>query len=150
MAQLKNIHRSQNLDFYALSAETEVSIPYSGALINAGFPSPAEDFMEGAIDLNKSLIQNPETTFCARARGESMKDIGIFSGDLLIIDKSLEPAHNKIAVCFIDGEFTVKRIKVSQGLVWLVAENPAFKPIKITEENDFIVWGIVVHVIKSF
>lgn len=150
MASLKNIHRSKNLDFYALSTEVEVSIPYSGALINAGFPSPAEDFMEGAIDLNKSLIQNPDTTFCARARGESMKDIGIFSGDLLIIDKSLEPAHNKIAVCFIDGEFTVKRIKVSQGVVWLVAENPAFTPIKVTEENQFIVWGIVVHVIKSF
>ncbi len=77
-----------------------------------------------------------------------MEGAGIHHGDLLIIDKSLEPATNKIAVCFIDGEFTVKRLKIEKDIIWLIAENPKYQPIKVTKENDFIIWGIVKHVIK--
>jgi len=79
-----------------------------------------------------------------------MKDLGIDDGDLLIIDKSLEPSNGKIAVCFIDGEFTLKKIQLEKDFVWLVPANKKYKPIKVTENNDFVVWGIVVHVIKSF
>ena len=79
-----------------------------------------------------------------------MKDAGIFDGDLLVIDKSLEPINNKIAVCYIDGEFTLKRIKIEQGQVWLLPENKNYQPIKITEDNELLVWGVVTYVIKSF
>ena len=79
-----------------------------------------------------------------------MTKVGIDDGDILVIDRSLEPANNKIAVCYIDGEFTVKRIKIEQKVCWLIAENDNYKPIKVTEENELIIWGIVVHLIKSF
>jgi DNA polymerase V len=79
-----------------------------------------------------------------------MKDVGIFDGDLLVIDKSLEPKNDKIAVCYLDGEFTVKRIKVDNGCIWLVPANTDFQPIRVNEDNDFLIWGIVTHVIKAF
>ena len=79
-----------------------------------------------------------------------MIDAGINDGDLLIIDKSLEPKNNKIAVCFIDGDFTVKRIQIEKDVIWLIAENKEYKPIKVTKDNDFVIWGIVTNVIKQF
>jgi DNA polymerase V len=127
----------------------EARIPFALTRISAGFPSPAEDYMEEGIDLNRELIRNPAATFFGRVRGLSMKDAGISEGDVLIIDKSLEPRDGSVAVCFIDGEFTVKRLKVEQDGVFLVPENKEFKPVKITEGNDFIVWGIVTYVIKK-
>jgi len=102
-----------------------------------------------SIDLNKELVKNPSATFYARVKGNSMIDAGIHDGDLIIIDKSLEPADGKIAVCFIDGEFTIKRIKIDRDCCWLVPANDDFNPIRVTEENEFLVWGIVVHVIRS-
>jgi DNA polymerase V len=117
--------------------------------ISAGFPSPADDFLDVSIDLNKEFVKNPSTTFYGRVKGDSMINAGLSSGDLLIIDKSLEPVDDKIAVCFIDGEFTVKRIKIEKEIVWLVAENEKYKPIKVTADNDFLIWGIVTTVIKS-
>lgn len=120
------------------------------AEVKAGFPSPAADFTGETIDLNRELIRHPSTTFCARARGTSMKDAGISDGDLLIIDRSLEPEDGRIAVCYIDGEFTLKRIRKGRGCLWLVPANPDYKPIKVTPENDFTIWGILTHVIKSF
>jgi len=101
------------------------------------------------IDLNKELIKNNVSTFYGKVKGNSMIGAGLSDGDLLIIDKSLEPSNNKIAVCFIDGEFTVKRIKIGRDVVWLIAENKDYKPIKVTKENDFLIWGIVTYVIKS-
>mgnify|MGYP003669812236 CR=1 FL=1 len=117
--------------------------------ISAGFPSPAEDFKESRISLDKELIKNPDATFFARVSGESMTGAGLENNDLLIIDRSIEPTHNRIAVCFLDGEFTVKRLKVEGNTVWLQPENPNYKSIKITEENDFLIWGIVTNVIKE-
>ncbi|MFZ4739656.1 MAG: LexA family protein [Bacteroidales bacterium] len=117
--------------------------------ISAGFPSPALDFIDLTIDLNKHLIKHPSATFYGRVKGESMKDAGIFDNDLLIIDKSLEPVNGKIAVCYIDGEFTLKRIKLENKEVWLMPANTEYKPIKIEEYNNLIIWGIVTHVIKS-
>ncbi|MCF6185618.1 MAG: translesion error-prone DNA polymerase V autoproteolytic subunit [Bacteroidales bacterium] len=127
-----------------------MEIPFVDEGISAGFPSPAQDFLDMSIDLNKELIKNPPSTFFGRVKGDSMKDLGIDNGDLLIIDKSLEVKNGKIAVCFIDGEFTVKKIKFEKDFLWLIPANEKYPPIKVSEENDFIIWGIVIHVIKSF
>ena len=111
--------------------------------ISAGFPSPADDFKETRISLDEELITNKEATFFAKVNGQSMIGAGLDDNDLLVIDRSLEPENNKIAVCFLDGEFTVKRLKVKNDEVWLQPENPNYPIIKITEENDFVIWGIV-------
>lgn len=129
-------------------------IKNSGALffdtgISAGFPSPAEDFKEQRLSLDKELVKNKEATFFARVSGQSMIGAGLDDNDLLVIDRSLEPANNRIAVCFLDGEFTVKRLKVDRDEVWLQPENPDYPIIKITKKNDFIIWGIVTNVIKK-
>lgn len=123
--------------------------------IKAGFPSPAQDYVENGIDLNRELVKSPSSTFFGRARGSSMEGAGIFDGDLLVIDKSLEPYEGAVAVCFIDGEFTLKRIHferegVKVVAVWLQPENDSYSPIKVTEENQFIIWGIVTHSVRSF
>ncbi len=117
--------------------------------ISAGFPSPADDFKEERLSLDDELIKNKEATFFARVSGQSMTGAGLDDNDLLIIDRSLEPENNKIAVCFIDGEFTVKRLKVENDCIWLLPENPDYKPIKVTEENELVIWGIVTNVIKK-
>jgi len=130
-------------------AEPGVKIPLAVTGISAGFPSPAEEYMETAIDLNRELIRNPGATFFGRVRGFSMKDAGISEGDVLVIDRSLEPRNGSIAVCFIDGEFTVKRIAIEKDGVYLTPANKEFKPLKISGENEFIVWGIVTWVIKK-
>lgn len=148
--KLRSLHTTTTLEFYIPDYSTSLELPFIDAGISAGFPSPADDFIELSIDLNKQLIKNKDTTFFAKVKGHSMKNAGIFDGDLLIIDKSLEPQNNKIAICQIDGEFTVKRIKIEKGIVWLIAENEEYKPIKVTPENDFIIWGIVTSSIKSF
>ena len=118
--------------------------------ISAGFPSPADDFKEIRISLDKELVKNTESTFYARASGNSMEDAGISDGDLLVIDRSLEPENNKISICFLDGEFTVKRILKKEGKLFLKPENKNYKEIMINEENKLIIWGIVTYVIKKF
>tara|TARA_B100000073_G_scaffold346072_1_gene356597 strand:- start:2869 stop:3300 length:432 start_codon:yes stop_codon:yes gene_type:complete len=117
--------------------------------ISAGFPSPADDFKEIRISLDKELVKNEEATFYARVSGDSMQGAGLENGDLLIIDRSIEPSNNKIAVCFVDGEFTVKRIKIESKKVHLMPENKKYSPIEINEENELIIWGIVTYVIKK-
>ena len=117
--------------------------------ISAGFPSPADDFKEIRISLDKELVKNQESTFYARVSGDSMLGAGIDDGDLLVIDKSLSPENGKIAVCFIDGEFTVKRIAVNEESLYLMPENDSFSPIKITTAMNFQVWGIITHIIHK-
>ena len=117
--------------------------------ISAGFPSPADDFKEVRISLDKELVKNKESTFYARVSGDSMIEAGLDDGDLLVIDRSLSPENGKIAVCFIDGEFTVKRIKKEKNKVYLMPENKKYKPLEIKEENQLIMWGIVEYVIKK-
>ena len=99
--------------------------------------------------LKKVLVKNKEATFYAKVSGESMKDAGLNDGDILVIDRSEEVKNNKIAVCYVNGEFTVKRVKIEKDHVYLIPENKKYNPIKITEENEFIVWGIVTYVIKK-
>lgn len=147
--KLRSLHTTKILELYAPDYSTELKIPFGDVGISAGFPSPADDFIELSIDLNKHLIKHKDSTFFAKVKGHSMKDAGIFDGDLLVIDKSLDPQDGKIAICQIDGEFTVKRIKIEGNVVWLVAENEDYKPIKVTEENELMIWGIVVFSIKS-
>lgn len=117
--------------------------------VSAGFPSPADDFKEIRISLDKELVKNQESTFYARANGDSMVEAGINDGDLLVIDKSLSPENGKIAVCFIDGDFTVKRIIKEKGKLYLKAENKKYKSIELKDENELIIWGIVEYVIKK-
>ncbi len=117
--------------------------------ISAGFPSPADDFKEIRISLDKELVKNKEATFYARVSGDSMIEAGLNDGDLLVIDKSLNPENGKIAVCLIDGDFTVKRIKKEKNKLFLVPENNKYKKIEVKEENELIIWGIVEYVIKK-
>jgi len=147
--RLSRIHSNTVLDFYAADVTTSLELPLFAAGVTAGFPSPAEDYVEIALDLNKELVKHPAATFYARVKGSSMVDAGIEDGDLLVIDKALDPKDGDIAVCFIDGEFTVKRLSIRKEGVYLVPANDEFKPIRITEENEFLVWGIVAFVIHK-
>lgn len=139
----------KNITFFLPDVENTRELPYFPSGIKAGFPSPAADFDESKISLDRVLVKNHEATFYAKASGTSMIGAGIDDGDIMIIDRSLEPQNNKIAVCCIDGEFTVKRIAIKKDGVYLLPENETFQPIKITEDNELIIWGIVTYVIKS-
>ena len=117
--------------------------------ISAGFPSPADDFKEVRISLDKELIKNKEATFYARVSGDSMIGAGLDDGDLLVIDRSSSPENGKISICFVDGEFTVKRIKKEKDKLYLIPENKKYKRIEIKKENELIIWGVVEYVIKK-
>ena len=149
MVESLNQLTTHTLAVFHVSTETKLKRPFIDQGISAGFPSPAQDFIDLSIDLNKELIKHPSSTFFGRVKGSSMMDAGINNGDLLIVDKSLDPTDGKIAVCFIDGEFTVKRLKVEKDCCWLLPENESYDPIRVTAENDFMVWGVVVYVIKA-
>lgn len=144
-----SIKKNQKLSFYKPDFESELRIPFIPDGVSAGFPSPAADFMENNIDLNKELSENPLATFYIKVKGNSMIDAGIENEDVLIVDRSIEPQDNKIAICYIDGEFTVKRIKLQKDFLYLMPENSNYTPIKVTEENELIIWGIVTYVIKK-
>lgn len=137
------------LEFLKPDFDAEIQIPYVSDGVSAGFPSPAADFTENTIDLNKELCENPLATFYVRVKGNSMIDAGINDGDVLVVDRSIEARDNKIAVCLIDGEFTVKRIKLDDNCLYLLPENSNYQPIKVTEDNQFEVWGIVTYLIKK-
>ena len=144
-----SINKESSLTFFRPDFESDTRIPYIKEGISAGFPSPATDFMETNIDLNKELCKNPLSTFYIKVKGHSMINAGINDKDILIVDRSLKPQNNKIVVCFIDGEFTVKRIKIDKDCVYLMPENEKYQPIKVTAENELVIWGIVTYVIKS-
>ena len=143
------MYDKSNIKFFNPDTESTLESILISSGISAGFPSPAGDFKQDRISLDKELIKNKEATFFARVSGQSMVGAGLDNNDLLVIDRSLEPTNNKIAVCLIDGEFTVKRLKVENDRIWLKPENLDYKPIEITEQNQFIIWGIVTNVIKK-
>jgi len=143
---LKN---KKSLNFFIPKKENTIGQWLSEEGISAGFPSPADDFKEVRISLDRELVKNKEATFYARVSGDSMIGAGLEDGDLLIIDRSLNPENRKIAVCLVDGEFTVKRIKKIKKTFYLIPENKKYSPIEITEENELTIWGIVVYVIKK-
>jgi DNA polymerase V len=115
--------------------------------VSAGFPSPAEDYMESKLDLNKYLIKHPAATFFVKVTGDSMLDAGIHPGDILIVDRSIEPADKKVVIAIVDGDLTVKRIRVTKDRVFLMSENRDYKPLQIEAETSFEIWGIVTNVI---
>lgn len=138
------------LIMYSADLSKELALTFADGGIRAGFPSPAQDYMGESIDLNRELVRHPATTFYARAVGDSMKGCGIDDGDLLVIDKSIEPREGDIVVAFIDGEFTLKKVKLEPdgSCLWLMPANEDYPPIKVTEDNHFIVWGVLTYNIK--
>ncbi len=126
---------------------TECERPLFMVPVMAGFPSPAEDYIEGKLDLNRHLIKHPAATFFVKVAGDSMIDAGIHPGDILIVDRSLEPADKKVVIAVINGELTVKRIRMKNGRIYLMPENKNYKPVEIEKEMKFDVWGVVTNVI---
>ena len=118
--------------------------------VPAGFPSPADDFLDQRLDLNEFLVEHPSATFFVRVKGDSMTGAGIMSGDILIVDRAFEPKDKSVVVALVNGEFTVKRISMRPGKMCLLAENEHYPAIEITAQMDFEIWGVVKHVIHSF
>ena len=117
--------------------------------VSAGFPSLAEDYIEGRLDLNDFLIRNPSATFFVRVTGDSMIEAGVYSGDILVVDRSLNPKDGSIVISVIDGELIVKRLGIKKNKIYLIPENRKYEPIEITNEMSFEVWGVVTTVIHS-
>ena len=117
--------------------------------VAAGFPSPADDYMEGALDLNEHVIKHPSATYFVRASGDSMNGAGIFNGDLMIVDRSLEPVHGRVVIAEVDGQLTVKRLSKLKGSFSLQSENANYPPIELQEGNEVVVWGVVTHVLHD-
>jgi DNA polymerase V len=134
---------------YQCREDRKQTFPLFLTPVKAGFPSPADDYLERKLDLNEHLIKHPAATFFVKVTGDSMINAGIFSNDILIVDRSLEAVNNKIVVAVVNGEFTIKRLRRRAGKTFLVAENPDYPPIEITDGSTFEVWGVVVHVIHS-
>lgn len=145
---LKKLYPQHSLEFFT-PGESMGARPFIEAGISAGFPSPADDFTRESISLDAVLVKNKEATFYARVRGNSMTGAGLDDGDLLVIDRSLEPCDNQIAVCYLDGAFTVKRLKVTQNKIFLLPENPDYPPIPVEDGQELVVWGVVTYVIKK-
>ena len=147
--KLKPIKTTENLAFYTLGTDKLDNISLFEGSVPAGFPSPADDAMDLDLNLHDHLVRNPNDTFCVKAIGESMKDAGIQSGDVMLVDRAIEPENRSIVLAVIDSEFTVKRVNVSDKKLYLMPENENFTPIEITEEMDFKVWGVVTYVIHK-
>ncbi len=136
-------------DIYNPDITQARALPLYLSKVRAGFPSPADDYIDQKLDLNDFLIKRPASTFFVKVKGDSMINAGIASGDILIVDRSRDPGNNKIIVAILDGEFTVKRVRKVRDRLYLLAENPDYEPIEITEDRDFEAWGVVLHVIHS-
>jgi DNA polymerase V len=147
--KLKPIKMTDNLAFYTLGTDKLDNISLFEESVPAGFPSPADDAMDLDLNLHDYLVRNPAQTFCVKAIGESMKDAGIQSGDVMLVDRAIEPENRSIVLAVIDSEFTVKRVNVSDKKLYLMPENENFTPIEITQEMDFEVWGVVTYVIHK-
>ena len=141
--------RTPQLEKSVLAATTSsrLYLPFFGSRIPAGFPSPADDYVENKLDLNEYLVSHKEATFFLQVQGDSMIGAGIHDGDLIVVDRSLNPAHKKIVVAVVDGELTVKRLLLNKRKTLLVPENPHYKAIEITDEQSFQIWGVITSVI---
>lgn len=139
------------LQIFSADPTTIMELPFVDGGIKAGFPSPCQDYMTESIDLNKEIIRHKETTFLARVSGNSLMDAGISDGDIIVIDRSLEVNDGDFVVAFIDGDFTLKEFKRDKDnhCAWLIPHNDSYSPIKVTEDNNFIVWGVLTYTIKK-
>lgn len=143
----------KELEFFKGDFDSILSLPFADGGIRAGFPSPAQDYIDRSLDFNRELIRHPAATFYARVVGLSMIQAGIDEGDILVVDRSLEPRHNDIVVAWVDGEFTLKYLDLSQndlGTIILRPGNPDFPVIRIPTDSNFQIWGVVAKVIKNF
>ena len=122
-------------------------LPLAGERVAAGFPSPADDYVEVGIDLNDQLIRHPTSTFFLRVSGDSMTGAGIHDGDLLVVDRSLDPRPGRVVVAVLDGGFTLKRLARHQGRLRLEAANPDYPPLELEGCGDMQIWGVAIHVI---
>lgn len=140
----------KEIDIYNAESDTELLLNYADGGIHAGFPSPAQDYIESGIDLNRVLVRHKASTFYGRVVGNSMVDAGIDEGDILVIDKSLNAQDGDLVVCYIDGEFAIKFLKRAEdGRMLLCAANPSYAPIEIAQSDDFRIWGVVTYTIKK-
>ncbi len=130
-------------------ARTHYPLPLYACCVCAGFPSPADDYLEGKLDLNEYLVKHPAATFFVRVSGDSMIGAGIHSGDLLVVDRALEPTDGRVVIAIVNGELMVKRLLRKGKCLSLVAENPNYPPLMITEETEFQTWGVVTNVIHA-
>ena len=137
-------------EIFALEQKAIVKCPLFICGVSAGFPSPADDHIDRKLDLNELLIQNPAASFFVRVEGDSMKNAGINHGDILVVDRSVEATNGKIIIGIVNGDLTVKRLVRNHNSCKLVAENPDYQPVEITEEMEFSVWGVVTSVIHQF
>lgn len=137
-----------DITIYGADTDSRLELEYSAAGIRAGFPSPAHETPVETIDLNRELIRHPAATFYGRVVGDSMAEEGISEGDILVIDKSIDPEDGDLAVCSLDGEFTLKRIRRARGKLYLMPSNRNYQPFEVTPDNEFMVWGIVLYTIK--
>lgn len=149
MTRFRRLNQNVQLTLYTPDFSTSLTLPLHHSLLAAGFPSPADDYLEARLDLNHHLVNNPTATFFAKVKGHSMEDAGIYEGDIIIVDRSKEVRNNDIAVCVINGEFTVKRICFQGDDIILKPESDAFKPLQITEAHQFMVWGLVTYIIHK-
>jgi DNA polymerase V len=129
---------------------THLSLPLFGHKVRAGFPSPADDYVEAWLDLNEHLVENKDATFFVQATGDSMTGAGIQEGNLLVVDRALEAKHRDIVIAVVDGEMTVKRLDKRRGRIRLLAENPAYEPIEFQDGQELTIWGVVTSVIQRF
>ena len=134
----------------ALQIKHSISfVPLANECVSAGFPSPADDYLDIGIDLNEQLIQHPESTFLLRVSGDSMIGAGIHNGDLLVVDRSIEPRPGRIIVAVLDGAFTLKRLALKNGLLYLEADHPNYQPIDLRKYENVQVWGVAMHSIHN-
>jgi len=124
------------------------SVPMATSSVAAGFPSPADDYLERPLDFNELLIQNPAATFAVRIAGESMTGAGLFPNDIAVVDRSLAPKNGSIVMALVDGEFTIKRYRVRGSKIWLQAENPKYEDILVTEGSAYEIWGVISHAVR--
>ena len=147
--KLKFLNNNDNLSFYAMENSNLNKVPMYGDSVSAGFPSPAEDYLDLDLNLHDYLVQNPAATFCVRANGDSMINANIKSGDVMVVDRALDPTNNSIVLAVLDGEFTVKRIKKSSDELYLMPANQNYQPVKVTSDIDFQIWGVVTFIIHK-
>ena len=147
--KFKYLNTNKKLQFYAIEEASLDSLPLYGDAVPAGFPSPADDYLDMDLNLHDYLVQHPSATFCVRAIGDSMIDAGIQSSDVMVIDRALSPKNNDIVLAVVDGEFTVKRIKKNDEVLYLMPANENYRPMKITEDMNFQVWGVVTFIIHK-
>ena len=138
-----------NIEIFKCDTTTSRNLPLFLSKIRAGFPSPADEYLDKKLDLNEFLIKHPASTFFVKVKGDSMIKAGIHSGDILVVDRSLEPKDKKIVVAVVNGEFTVKRVSKKRDKLFLLSENDTYAPIEIKEDMEFEIWGVVMHVIHS-